>query len=75
MLKPESVLENETHKIICNFEIKTDHSIQARRSNPMLINKKKKKNLTSRQITARNIYFNSLLVVGNKNNDRNNNCL
>ena len=25
MHNPESVLENETHKILCDFEIKTDH--------------------------------------------------
>ena len=28
--KPESVLENKSHKILCDFEIKTDHPIQAR---------------------------------------------
>ena len=31
MLKPESVQENETHKIIWDFELQTDHSIQTRK--------------------------------------------
>ena len=25
MLKPESIQENETHKILGNFEVETDH--------------------------------------------------
>ena len=36
----ESVTENETHKILRDFEIQTDHQIPARRPNLMLINKK-----------------------------------
>ena len=43
MHKPESVLENETHKIIWDFEIKTDHPILARRPDLVLINTKKRK--------------------------------
>ena len=43
MHKSESVLSNETHKIIWDFEIKTDHPIPARRPDLVLINKKKKK--------------------------------
>ena len=39
--KPESVLENETHKILSDFEIQTDHSILARRLDLVLIKKKK----------------------------------
>ena len=31
MHKPESVLEKETHKILRDFEIQTDHQIQAKR--------------------------------------------
>ena len=27
MHKPESVLEDETHKILCDIEIQTDHQI------------------------------------------------
>ena len=29
MHKPESVLENETHKILWDFQIQTDHPISA----------------------------------------------
>ena len=28
--KPESVLENETHKILCDFQIQTDHKLSAK---------------------------------------------
>ena len=38
--KPESFLENETHKLLWDFEIQTDHQIPARRPND-----KKKKNM------------------------------
>ena len=41
MYKGESTLENETHKILWDFEIQTDHLIPARRPNLVLINKKK----------------------------------
>ena len=37
MHKPESVLENETHKILRDFEIETDRLIPARRLDPMKI--------------------------------------
>ena len=39
--RPESILENETHKILRDFEKQADHWIQTRRPNLMLINKKK----------------------------------
>ena len=39
----ESVLENKTHKLLCNFEIQTDHLISARRPDLLMIKKKKKK--------------------------------
>ena len=42
MQKPESVLENETHKILWDFEVQTDHLIPARRPNLVLIDKKRK---------------------------------
>ena len=45
MHKPESVIENETHKILWNFKIHMDHLIQARRSDLVLINKGKKKRI------------------------------
>ena len=41
MHKPESVLKNETHKILRDFEIQTDHLIPARRPDLVLINKKR----------------------------------
>ena len=42
MHKPEFVFENETHKILLDFVIKTDHLIPARRPDLQLINKKKR---------------------------------
>ena len=39
MHKQEYVLKNETHRILLDFELKTDHLISARR--PDLINKNK----------------------------------
>ena len=40
---PEAILENETHKLLWDFEIQTDHPISARRPNLIIITKKKKK--------------------------------
>ena len=42
MHNPESVLENDTHKLLWDFDIRTDHLITARRPNLIIINKKKK---------------------------------
>ena len=42
MNNPESVLENEMHKILWKFEIQTDHIISARRSDLVLVYKKKR---------------------------------
>ena len=39
MHKPESVLENEMHKIFLNFEKQMDHLILTRRPDLVLINK------------------------------------
>ena len=39
---PESLLENETHKLQWDFEIQTNHLISARRSNLIIINKKER---------------------------------
>ena len=39
--KQEYVIDNETHKILWEFEILTDHPIRARKPSPVLINKKK----------------------------------
>ena len=41
MYKPESVLENEIHKILWNFEIRKYHRFSARRPDQELITKKK----------------------------------
>ena len=41
MHKPESVQENETHKILWNFEKQTNHQIPTERPDLVLINKMK----------------------------------
>ena len=38
MHKPESVLENETHKLFRDFEIQMDQQISARLPDPIIIN-------------------------------------
>ena len=43
MYNPASVLENDTHKLLWDFGIHTDHLISARRPDLIIINKKKKK--------------------------------
>ena len=48
MHNPESILENETHKLLCDFEIQTDHEILARRPDLIIINIKKRKKITCR---------------------------
>ena len=40
MHKPESAMENETHKIHWNFETQTDPLVPARRPDPVIINNK-----------------------------------
>ncbi len=42
MHNPESVPENETHKLLWDFDIQTDHLISARRPDLIIINKKKR---------------------------------
>ena len=44
MYNPESVLENETHKLFWGFEIQTDHIISVRRPDLVIINNNKKVN-------------------------------
>ena len=41
MHNPESVMENEMHKILWDFETQTDHLILARRPDQVIVNKKK----------------------------------
>ena len=43
MYKPEFILENETHKVLLDFEIQTDHLIFVRRPDLVTYNKKKKR--------------------------------
>ena len=43
MYNPAPVLENDTRKLLWDFDIQTDHLISARRPNLIIINKKKKK--------------------------------
>ena len=43
MHNPESVLENETHKLLWDFETQTGHLISARRPDLIIIKIKKKK--------------------------------
>ena len=38
---PESILENETHKLLWSFEIQTDHLISARQPNLVIVQQKK----------------------------------
>ena len=47
MHKPESIQENEKHKIFWDFEIQTDHLIPARKPHIVFINKTKTENLSS----------------------------
>ena len=43
MHKSASALENDTHKLLWDFDIQTDHLISARRADLIIINEKKKK--------------------------------
>ena len=41
MYNPESIQENETHKLIRDFENQMDHQISARQPNFVIINQKR----------------------------------
>ena len=41
MHNPTPVLENNTHKLLWDFDIHTDHRISARRPDLIIINKKR----------------------------------
>ena len=43
MHNPVSVQENDTHKLLWDFDKQTDHLISARKPDLMIIKKKKKK--------------------------------
>ena len=57
MHNPESVLENEMHKLLWDFEIQTDHQISARRPDLKIINKKKKKKKKRKKRTCKIVDF------------------
>ena len=40
--EPESLLENEDYKILWNFSIQTDHVIEARRPDLVVVDKKER---------------------------------
>ena len=42
MHNPAAVHENDTHKLLWDFDIQTDHLISARRLDLIIINKKKR---------------------------------
>ena len=50
MYNPEYVQENETHKRLWYFEIKTDHKNSAGRPDLIIINKNKKERKKTRRI-------------------------
>ena len=52
MHKPESILENEIHKILLDFEIKMDHLIPARKPDQVIILYKKKKIREKRELSV-----------------------
>ena len=39
MYNPESILKNETHKVLWDFEIQADHLISARQGDLIVVNK------------------------------------
>ena len=43
MHRPEAVLENDTHRLLWDFDVQTNHLISARRPDLIIISKEKKK--------------------------------
>ena len=52
MHNPAPVLENDTHKLLWDFDIQTDLLISARKPNLIIINKKKKKKRKSAKLST-----------------------
>ena len=52
MHNPAPVLENDTHKLLWDFNIQTDHQISAIRPDHIIINKKKKKKRKSAKLST-----------------------
>ena len=57
MLNPVAALENDTHKLLWDFDIQTDHLITARRPDLLIINKKKKKKKKKRERICKIVDF------------------
>ena len=45
MQNTQAVIENDTHKLLWDFDIQTDHLISDRRPDQIIINKRKKKRI------------------------------
>ena len=54
----ESIRENGTRKILCDFEIEIDHLIQARRPDIVKLSRKKKKKRKKKNWKKENLPFN-----------------
>ena len=52
MHNQESFFENETHKLILDFEIQTHHLISARRPDFVIVTKKKKRKKEKRELAG-----------------------
>ena len=57
MHNPAPVLENDSHKLLWDFNIQTDHLIPARRPDLIIINKKKKKKKKKKKIICKIVDF------------------
>ena len=62
--KPESILENEFHKILWNFEKQTDHQVTDTRPDLVLINTKR----TCQQVNFAISATHSMKIKENKKN-------
>ena len=51
MHNPEPVLENDTHKLLWDFDIQTDHLISARKTDLIIINNNNKKRKSAKLST------------------------
>ena len=54
MHNPVSVLENDTHKLLWDYDIQTDHLILAKRPDLIITNKKKKKKKKKKEKNMQN---------------------
>ena len=62
MHNPASVLENDTPKLLWDFDILTDHLISARRPDLIIINKKKKKKRKKREFAKVSTLLSRLII-------------